>query len=282
MSRMPPVDQNIVNANVEVHTAMAATYDETEPHFLPENRQKVRANLERLRGLAGPRLLDVGCGTGFVIGLAADLFSEIHGVDITQAMLDRVNRAAGNVTLHRSLAESMPFPDAGFDAATAYSFIHHLGDYSLVLREVHRVLRPGGVFYVDLDPNRAFWSAIADAESALARAGAGATDIVAREIESVLRTDDRVEREFNIPAQTFNLAEHYKDIRGGIDAGEFADAARGAGFASCEVRYEWYLGQGAVLHGQSPEDATRIEAYLRRALPVSAPLFKYLQFWLVR
>jgi len=275
-----PVDQRIVDANVEVHTAMAASYDRTEPHFRPENRRKVRANLERLRSRTGPRLLDIGCGTGFIIGLAADLFAEVHGVDITQAMLDRVDLTQGNITLHRALAERTPFPDSGFDAVTAYSFIHHLGDYTEVLREVRRVLRPGGVFYVDLDPNRSFWGAVAAAEVVLAKSGAAASDIVAREIESVLHTDDRVEKDFRISAETFNLAEHYKDIRGGIDAREFSDAALGAGFASCEVHYEWFLGQGAVMHGQSGEDAARVEAYLQRALPVSEPLFKYLQFWL--
>jgi ubiquinone/menaquinone biosynthesis C-methylase UbiE len=276
------MDQRIIDANILVHTAMAATYDDAEPHFRPENREKVRGNLERLRAASGPRLLDVGCGTGFIIALAKDLFAEIHGVDVTQAMLDRVDRAGGNVTLHRCVAERMPFADRYFDAASAYSFVHHLGDYEEVLREVHRVLRPGGVFYIDLEPNRAFWAAIGAAEAALARFAAAPSDIVRREIDSVLHTDDRVQRELDIPAETFNLAEYYKDIRGGIDADEFRAAARACGYSSCEVRPEWFLGQGAVMHGQSFAEAARIEDYLRRALPVSASLFKYLQFTLVK
>lgn len=274
------MDPKIVDANVLVHTAMAATYDASEPHFRPENKAVVRERLERLRALTGPRLLDVGCGTGFVIGLARDLFAQIHGVDITQAMLDRVDLAGGHIMLHRALAEKMPFPAGHFDAATAYSFIHHLTDYAEVLREVHRVLRPGGAFYVDLDPNRDYWNAIARAESL--RAGEAYSDIVAREIASVMHTDDRVQREFGIPAETFNLAENYKDIQGGIDAHEFRDAALAAGFSSCEIGYYWYLGQGAVLHGQSAQAAATIEAYLLRALPASAPLFKYVRFLLVK
>ena len=274
------MDRKIVDANILVHTAMAATYDSSEPHFKPENKAVVRKHLEHLRSKTGPRLLDVGCGTGFVINLAKDLFAEIHGVDVTQAMLDRVERSGGNITLHRSVAEHTPFPDKHFDAATAYSFIHHLTDYAEVLREVHRVLRPGGAFYVDLDPNRLFWKAIGAAQ---ADAGAQAvSDIVAREIESVLHTDDRVQKEFGIPAETFNLAENYKDLQGGIDGREFRDKALAIGFSSCEVGYYWYLGQGSILHGQSAQDSATVESYLLRSLPVSAPLFKYVRFFLVK
>ena len=273
------MDPKIVDANILVHTAMAATYEANEPHFKPENKAVVRKQLEHLREKTGPRLLDVGCGTGFIIGLAKDLFKEIHGVDATQAMLDRVDRSSGNITLHRAVAEKMPFPDAHFDAASAYSFIHHLTDYAEVLQEVHRVLRPGGAFYVDLDPNKLFWKAI---EKAQARAPDQPSDIVAREIDSVLHTDDRVQKEFGIPAETFNLAENYKDLQGGIDAQELREKALAIGFSSCEIGYYWYLGQGAILHGESAAAAATVESYLLRSLPVSAPLFKYVRFFLVK
>jgi Methylase involved in ubiquinone/menaquinone biosynthesis len=276
------MDQRIIDANILVHTAMASTYNENEPHFRAENKAVVRKHLVRLRSLSGPRLLDVGCGTGFIISLADDLFSEIHGVDITQAMLDRVERGSGSITLHRSLAEEMPFSDGYFDAASAYSFIHHLADYSDVLHEVHRVLKPGGTFYVDLDPNRTFWSAINAAQKTLTSSGDNPSDILAREIDSVLHTDDRVECEFGIASETFNLAENYKDILGGIDPDDFQENALRAGFTNCEVGYYWYLGQGCIMHGQSAEHAGVVEAYLMRALPVSAPLFKYLRFFLTK
>ncbi|HKQ28690.1 MAG TPA: methyltransferase domain-containing protein [Burkholderiales bacterium] len=273
------MDQKIVDANIAVHTAMASTYASSEPHFRPENQRKVRGKLERLRSASGPRLLDVGCGTGFIIGLAKDLFAEIHGLDATQAMLDRVDRSSANVTLHLGLAEALPFSNGYFDAVSAYSFIHHLSDYSEVLGEMQRVLRPGGVAYIDLEPNKRFWQAIQALEPAPAAAGS-LSDIVRRELDSVRHTNERVEREYGVPAQVFSLAEHYKDLRGGIEPDDFCRAAREAGFESCEVRYEWFLGQGVVLHGGSAQEAERVEAYLRRALPVSAPLFKYLEFML--
>lgn len=148
----------VVKANVAVHTLMADSYNTNEPHFRPENQAKVRRNIEQVKQTTnGNRLLDIGCGTGFIINLAKDLFAEIHGVDITQAMLSKIDTSVGNITLHNTIAEKLPFEDGYFDVVTAYSFIHHLEDYRPVLSEVKRVLKPEGIFYIDLEPNKLFW-----------------------------------------------------------------------------------------------------------------------------
>jgi ubiquinone/menaquinone biosynthesis C-methylase UbiE len=270
------MSNEVIAANIEVHTRMADAYNHNEPHYRPENRAKVRAKLEQMRRFGGGRLLDLGCGTGFVIDLAKDLFEHIDGVDVTQAMLDRVDLRGGNIRLHRCAAESLPFPDASFDVVTAYAFLHHLEDYPKVLREAYRVLKPGGGMYVDLEPNRLFWEAMVRLEKA--GRGAGYSDIVLKEIDSVLHTDDRVQGEFGIDKDVFNRAEYTKSILGGIDPFRFREQCLALGFRSCEIVFEWFLGQGAVMHQQSFEAAATVEAYLRRVLPLSAECFKYLQF----
>ena len=84
----------------------------------------MRGNLLRIADRVGTgRLLDVGCGAGFVIELLADTFDEIHGIDPTRAMLDQVDASAGNITLHEGIAESLPFEDGTFDLVTAYSVL---------------------------------------------------------------------------------------------------------------------------------------------------------------
>ena len=148
---------SVIEANIAVHTAMADSYNRNEPHYRPENRTKIRAKLVALRKPAYRKMLDLGCGTGFIIDLAKDLYEEIHGVDVTQAMLDRVDRSGGNITLHRCTAESLPFEPDSFDFVSAYAFLHHLEDYRPVLREAARVLQPGGICYVDLEANRLIW-----------------------------------------------------------------------------------------------------------------------------
>jgi ubiquinone/menaquinone biosynthesis C-methylase UbiE len=266
----------IIEANVEVHTRMAATYEEAEPHFRPENQAKVRRLLEDLRSrCGGGKMLDLGCGTGFLIRLARDLFAEVHGVDVTPAMLARVDRSSGNVFLHNTAAEHLPFADDTFDLVTAYSFLHHLEDYARVLLEARRVLRPGGLFYADLEPNKLMW----DRMAALAAVpDAELPPWVRQARESVLATDARVEREYGIPQETFRTAEYTKAILGGLDPHSLPRQARDLGFRTCEVRLEWYVGQAQVMHGRSFEEAERVEEYLRAVAPLSDPLFKYVRF----
>lgn len=268
------MNQSVIDANIEVHTRMAASYNSSEPHFRPENQAKVHQRLAEVRNRApGGRMLDLGCGTGFLIRLADDLFDEIHGVDITQAMLDEVDVTSGRVFVRRSIAETVPFDDASFDVVTAYSFIHHTADYSLVLKEAFRVLKPGGMLYIDLEPNKRFWIAIDEV------AGRQITDlspIVQREVDSVLHTDEQVERDYGIPQETFRQAEFTKAILGGIDPDELHAACVDAGFTECSVRPDWFLGQGAVMHGQSFEAADTVDEYLRQLGPLGMPLYKYL------
>ncbi len=82
------------DANILVHSRMAARYDEREPHFRAENQKQVRRCWSACVTKIGGRLLDMGCGTGFIIDLAADLFDDVRGIDITTAMLARVRTRA--------------------------------------------------------------------------------------------------------------------------------------------------------------------------------------------
>jgi ubiquinone/menaquinone biosynthesis C-methylase UbiE len=271
----------VIQANIQVHTRMADSYNRNEPHYRPENRAKVRARLEQMQRRFGrARLLDLGCGTGFIIDLAKDLFDAVDGVDVTQAMLDRVDLSSGNVRLHRCAAEALPFADASFDVVSAYAFVHHLKDYSKALGEALRVLQPGGGCYIDLEPNRLFWQAMVRLEQGAG--GSRYSDIVLREIDAVLHRDDGVQDEFGIDKELFNRAEYTKAVLGGIDPWGFRDECLRLGFRSCEISFEWFLGQGAVMHQQSFEAAATVEAYLRRILPLTADCFKYLQFVLTK
>jgi SAM-dependent methyltransferase len=273
----------VVQSNIEVHTRMADAYVREEPHYRAENQAKVKANLLRVAERTGTgRMLDIGCGAGFVIDLMRHTFSEIHGIDATRAMLDRVDTASGNVALHEGVAESLPFDDESFDLVTAYSVFHHLADHRPVLAEANRVLRPGGVLYVDLEPNREFWRAIKDTERDQEGAPQRLDEIVVREIRAVLHIEDDVQARFGIEPAVFRSAEYIKAHLGGFDRVEFERDAISAGFSSCDTTYEWFLGQGQLMHGVSFEAAAITEEHLRRLLPLTAALFKYLRFEIVR
>jgi ubiquinone/menaquinone biosynthesis C-methylase UbiE len=275
----PALQSPVIRSNIAVHTTLAETYARDEPHYRPENKAKVKANLLRVAERTGTnRMLDIGCGAGFVIDLLRDTFAEVHGLDATRAMLDRVDTSNGNIVLHEGVAEHLPFDHATFDLVTAYSVFHHLEDHRPVLAEAARVLRPGGVLYVDLEPNRAFWTAIAAVEQDGPEALESLDEIVAREVKAVLHVEEDIAKRFGIPAETFRAAEYIKSELRGFDPREFESDARTAGFQSCQTTYEWFLGQAVLMHGEAPDDTRIVEEHLRRLLPVSAPLFKYLHF----
>ena len=265
----------VSEANILVHSKMADTYNEREPHFRPENRAQVRRVLESLRAYTGGKLLDLGCGTGFIIDLADGLFDEIHGVDITEAMIAKIDTSREHIFTHICNAENLPFADASFDVVTSYAFLHHLQDYRPVFKEVFRVLRKGGIFYVDLEPNAHFWKLASSYDNAAKEAY---SDIVKKEIDSVCHTDDQVLKEFGISKEVFNAAEHIKSIAGGIDGEILKADALYTGFASCDIQYQWYAGQGKVLHEQSASAADLVDRYLREMLPLSQSLYKYIRF----
>lgn len=98
----------------------------------------------------GPRVLDLGIGPG-VSGielLRAAPATRLVGIDCSAVMLARARRhgrtAGVALALVRADASHLPFPDATYDGATGHSFLYLLVDSDAVLREVHRVLRPGG------------------------------------------------------------------------------------------------------------------------------------------
>lgn len=98
----------------------------------------------------GERVLDLGIGPGVSgIELArAAPERRFFGLDLSAAMLARAraHAAAAGVTLPlvRGDALRLPFHDAAFDAATGHSFLYLLPDSDQALREVSRVVRPGG------------------------------------------------------------------------------------------------------------------------------------------
>ncbi|SDT30172.1 Methyltransferase domain-containing protein [Pseudomonas sp. Z003-0.4C(8344-21)] len=103
-----------------------------------------------LVGQGGARVLDLGCGAGHVSFHVAPLVSEVVAYDLSQQMLDVVTAAAaergmGNISTVNGAAERLPFADGEFDFVFSRYSAHHWSDLGVALREVRRVLKPGGV-----------------------------------------------------------------------------------------------------------------------------------------
>jgi SAM-dependent methyltransferase len=93
--------------------------------------------------------LDVGCGTGLVDRHASSSF-ELHGVDVSPAMVEQARAANPEVEYAVSEPRRLPHPDARFDLAFAVCVLHHVerADRLPLLREMRRVVRPGGLVAV--------------------------------------------------------------------------------------------------------------------------------------
>jgi ubiquinone/menaquinone biosynthesis C-methylase UbiE len=137
------------------------------------------AILELASPAAGERVLDIACGTGLVSFAAARAVGakgDVLGTDLSQRMIDAAERRArelglSNCSFSRMDAENLSLPDARFDVALCGLGLMYVPDPEQALREMRRVLRPGGRISLAVwgDRRNCGWSpvfAIVDAEVA--------------------------------------------------------------------------------------------------------------------
>ena len=99
-------------------------------------------------GTTGLDVLDVGCGQGIDLACYASAGARVTGIDLTprHVQLAREHVAAMGLTaaVVEGDAESLPFSDHGFDRVSSNGVLHHTPNLPAALREIRRVLRPGG------------------------------------------------------------------------------------------------------------------------------------------
>ena len=110
---------------------------------------------ERLSAFPQARVLDMGCGAGHASFIAAGQTAQVTAYDLSSQMLDVVAAAAkekglGNIETRQGYAEALPFENESFDVVISRYSAHHWHDVGQALREVKRVLKPGGTFIICL------------------------------------------------------------------------------------------------------------------------------------
>ena len=125
--------------------------------------QEVRAKnvLEMLAVKPGEVVLDIGCGNARDIAMITKSGGRVFGVDISEGMVAAARQEVENmrisgVKLQVGDATSLAFPDASFDKVLCSEVIEHIPDAPLALREMRRVLKPGGQLVLST-PNKSSW-----------------------------------------------------------------------------------------------------------------------------
>ena len=131
--------------------AVEAMFDRISPVYDAMNRVMTAGLDRRWRRLTaeavvspGDDVLDACCGTGDLALATERAGGRVTGLDFSERMLERARRKSATVRWVRGDVLALPFPDGSFDAVTVGFGIRNVEDLEAGLREIARVLRPGG------------------------------------------------------------------------------------------------------------------------------------------
>lgn len=112
-----------------------------------ENKVKTPWILERLG--AKSKVLDVGCGAGFLTNELSLAGHDVSGVDLSGESLEVAKRFDKTQKVKYQIADaySLPFEDGSFEVICALDFLEHVDDPARAIKEFSRVLKPGGKFF---------------------------------------------------------------------------------------------------------------------------------------
>jgi glycosyltransferase involved in cell wall biosynthesis/SAM-dependent methyltransferase len=104
------------------------------------------------------RVLDIACGEGYGSAILASVASHVVGVDIAGDVVTQASSTytASNVEFIEGSCEAIPLPDDAVDVVVSFETIEHVGDHELMMSEIRRVLRPGGLLVISSPDRREY------------------------------------------------------------------------------------------------------------------------------
>ncbi|KAA3605018.1 MAG: SAM-dependent methyltransferase [Planctomycetota bacterium] len=151
---------------------VAATFDQwvqdgKDRGMESHHRDVVLQLLDRARLQREHHLLDLGCGNGWTVRLAAAFLRQgkVFGCDLSEQMIEKARGQANpaNVAFSQGSAEALPYADASLDRVISMETVYYWPDPLAAFKEIHRVLKPGGRFLAALEffqenPYTAHWA----------------------------------------------------------------------------------------------------------------------------
>ena len=102
------------------------------------------AVLDLVHAAPGMSILEVGCGGGTALRLAADRGADVTAIDAAEVFVELARRRVPGADVRVGDLQFLPYDDETFDAVVGFNSLQYAADPEEALREAHRVLRPGG------------------------------------------------------------------------------------------------------------------------------------------
>ncbi len=152
--------------NIAVHNKIAKKYEALHGEIYNEVEQtRLRQGLEKalshVETKSSPLVaLDFGCGAGNLTHHLTELGCEVIAADVSTGFLDLVASRSYKqkvITVQLNGTDLVNIEDASVDVVAMYSVLHHVPDYLCLMKEFARVLKPGGVLYIDHEASSFIW-----------------------------------------------------------------------------------------------------------------------------
>lgn len=95
----------------------------------------------------GARVLELGCGTGLILGRVASMAKYAEGIDLSEGMIEKARARGLNVRV--GSVTDLPYEDASFDVTYSFKVLAHIPDIAKAIAEAARVTRPGGTMILE-------------------------------------------------------------------------------------------------------------------------------------
>ena len=153
--------------NIRVHNKLAKKYERMHGEIYNDFEQSRLRNelseaISTIKTISQKKIaIDFGCGAGNLTRHLSNLGCDVIASDVSQGFLDLVASRSYDTnvsTIRLNGLDLKNIPNDCVDMVATYSVLHHLPDYISIFSEFMRVLKPGGVVYIDHELSEDFWS----------------------------------------------------------------------------------------------------------------------------